>query len=125
MLGNAYPMTFHVPGTLAANVTLRFKMPFGATLLHVSAVAGNDSDATLQIGTSTDVDGILTATVIGDSGTPAEFERADFDGALLADPGWELPRLADGDIVQFLLDYDGSSGTAAQDVTIVATFLEG
>ena len=44
------------------------------SLVHVSAVAFNDSDATLKIGTSTDDDEFLVETAIGDSGTPSEFD---------------------------------------------------
>lgn len=114
---------FHIPGTLSANLNIIFTVPSDCTLVHVSAVASNDSDATLIVGTTTDDDGYITAAVIGDSEVPAEFEDlTDFDGAL-ADS--QYPHIADGDIVQVILDYDGSSGTAANDVTIVLTFVEG
>ena len=116
---------FHVPGTLSANLNIRFTVPSDCTLVHVSAVASNDSDATLALGSSADTDGYLTATAIGDSGTPAEFERADFDGALLSDAGNEFPRLAAGTVLVLTLDHDGASGTAAQNVTLVLTFVEG
>ena len=74
---------YHVPGTLSADLDIRFTVPSDCTLVHVSAVAGNDSDATLAIGSSADTDGYLTATAIGDSNTPVEKETlSDFDGAL-------------------------------------------
>lgn len=116
---------FHIPGTLAANVNIRFTVPSNCTLVHVSAVAANDSDATLALGTSADTDGFLAAAVIGDSNTPVEKAITDFDGALLSDAGSEPPRLSDGDIFVATLDYDGAAGTAAQDVTLVFTFAEG
>ena len=120
-----FVMAFHVPGSLAANVDLRFTVPSDCTLVHVSAVASNDSDATLALGTSADTDGFLAACVIGDSGTPVEKEVADFDGALLSDAGSEHPRLSDGDVFVITVDYDGASGTAADDLTVVLTFQEG
>jgi len=116
---------YHVPGTLSADLDIRFTVPSDCTLVHVSAVAGNDSDATLALGSSDDTDGYLTATAIGDSGTPAEFDRADFDGALLSDAGNEFPRLAAGTVFVLTLDHDGASGTAAQNVTLVLTLAEG
>jgi hypothetical protein len=120
-----FVMAFHVPGSLAANVDLRFTVPSDCTLVHVSAVASNDSDATLALGTSADTDGFLAACVIGDSATPVEKEIADFDGALLSDAGGEHPRLSDGDVFVATVDYDGASGTAADDFTLVLTFQEG
>ena len=116
---------FHVPGTLSANLNIRFTVPTDCCLVHVSAVASNDSDATLALGTSADTDGFLEACVIGDSATPVEKAIADFDGALLTFAGSEPPRLADGDVFVVVLDYDGASGTAANDFTLVLTFVEG
>jgi len=113
-----FQQVFHVPGTLAANITPKFTAPFNYTIIHVSAVASNDSDATLKIGTSADDDIFLAAATIGDSGTPKEFDRDDFIGT-------QYPRVADGDIFVITLDFDGSAGTAAQNVTIVITCLEG
>ena len=120
-----FVQTIHVPGSLAANMDVRWTVPSDCTLVHVSAVASNDSDATLALGTSADADGFLEACVIGDSQTPVEKEVADFDGALLSDAGNEHPRLSDGDIFVATVDYDGASGTAADDLTLVLTFQEG
>jgi hypothetical protein len=86
------------------------------SLVHVSAVASNDSDATLKIGTSTD-DEFLAETTIGDSRTPSEFDWGDFVD--------QHPRIEDGDIVVLTLDYDGATGTAAADLTLILTFTEG
>lgn len=120
-----FQQAYHIPGTLGADVAIRLTPSSNCTLHHVSAVASNDSDATLKIGTSADDDGFLTAAAIGDSGTPVEFERADFDGALLASAGREFPRISTGTVVSLDLDHDGAAGTAAADVTIVLTFAEG
>jgi hypothetical protein len=90
----------------------------------VSACSSNDSDATLKVGTTSDDDGYLTAAVIGDSGAPAEKTRTDFAGALVS-PTQQYPHIADGTVVMFTLDFDGSSGTAGQNVTITAILTPG
>ena len=113
-----FQQTYHIPGTLAANITITHKAALSCTLLHVSAAASNDSDATLKIGTSADTASFLAAATIGDSGTPKEFERSSFVGT-------QFPRVNDGDTVIYTLDYDGSSGTAAANVTLILTFAEG
>ncbi len=125
MQGNRIHQAYHLHGTLAANVAIQFTVESNMRLIHVSAVASNNSDATIEIGLSTDQNGFLVAAVIGDSDVPVEFEIADFDGALLGSPGSEFPRLLDGEIMTVDLDFDGSAGTAADDVTIVLTFSEG
>ena len=123
MQATRFTLPVHLHGTLSANAQGAFQLPCGATLAEVSACAGNDSDATLQLGTSTDADGILTATAIGDSSTPVVFDADDFDGAL-ADGVNPLHLDADT-VITWALDYDGSSGTAAQHVDILFTFYEG
>lgn len=124
-MNRTFQQSYHIPGTLTANLDIRFKAHTNMSLVHVSAVASNDSDATIAVGTSADTDGFITAAVIGDSQVPVEFELADFDGALLTDAGKEYPRISDGDVVVVTLDYDGATGTAGDDVTIVLTFTEG
>ena len=103
-------------GTLSADDAWEFMMPVGAILYHVSAVASNDSDATLKIGNSSDDDAYMVASTIGDSGTPAEKDRDDFVDD-------QYPHIAAGTNVVITLDHDGASGTAAQNVQIVITFL--
>jgi hypothetical protein len=124
-MNRTFVHTYHVPGTLSANITITFTVPFGCQLTHVSACASNDSDATLILGTSADTNGWLTSATIGDSGTPVEKALADFDGALLTDAAREYPVAVDGTVVVATLDYDGASGTAANDFTLVLTFVEG
>ena len=125
MFQNKFAKAFHIPGTLTANINIRFTVPGPCSLVHVSAVGSNANDAEISLGTSADTDGFLEACVIGDSNTPVEKERSDFDGALLTDAGKENPRLADGTIFVATLDYDGDGGTAAADVTLVFEFTEG
>ena len=118
MAVRVFQQVYHFPGTLAANITPRFTTPIDFTILHVSAVASNNSDATLKVGNSSDDDAYLVATAIGDSGTPVEFDRDDF-------VGMQYPRVTDGTVVVLTLDFDGAAGTAAQNVTLVLTCAEG
>ena len=122
-MNRVFQQSYHIPGTLSADINIRFTVPFDCQLVHVSSVASNDSDATLAVGSSADTDGYITAGVIGDSNTPVEKEAlTDFAGALAVN---QYPHITDGTIVVLTLDYDGATGTAAQDVTIVLTFTEG
>jgi len=102
-------------GTLAANKALYFTMPIGATLIHVSAVQSNAGSATLMIGDTGDTDQAIAAFAIGDSAVPVEKATADFTS----------PHFVDGDVFKLTLDYDGASGTAADNVNIVCMFLAG
>ena len=119
-----FVMSWHVAGTLAADLNIRFKAPSNCTLVHVSAVGSNSKPAGLTIGTSDDADEFLTKKAIGASNVPNEFDFDDF--ATYANKAY--PRIEDGDVVILALDYDyngGGSASASADVTIVATFLEG
>lgn len=119
MIGKHLVYPFHFTGTLAANVTITFKLPFDCVLKHISAVASNNSDATLIVGDSGDTDEVLTSTTIGDSGTPVEKDRDDWAATN------ETGRYRKGDVFVATLDFDGAAGTAAANVTLVFTFLEG
>jgi hypothetical protein len=101
--------SFFIPGTTTANSVLYVEAPFPWTLLGVKAASINDSDATLAAsGGAT-----ITAAVIGD-GDP-EYLEPD-----------SPPDPVDKDtLVALTLDYDGSSGTAAQDVSITVFGLVG
>jgi hypothetical protein len=125
MAQRVFTIAFHVPGTLGANLSIKWTAPFDCTLLHVSAVASNDSDATLKIGDSSDDDEYLTSCTIGDSGTPVEKDGNDFVDTSGNTHALYYPRIVKGTIVAIALDYDGSSGTAAADFTIVLTLAEG
>ena len=110
--------TYHVPGTLSANLAITFKVPCDCTLLHVSVVGSNTNNAQVKVGDSSDDARHLVFKDIGDGGAPAVFDRDDFVGG-------QYPRVATGDTLLITLDYDGASGTAAQNVTLVLTFAEG
>ena len=125
MAQRVFQQSYHVPGTLTANITITFTAPFDCTLLHVSACASNDSAALLTIGDSDDGDEFLTSSEIGDSGTPVEFDGDDFVDTSGNSHNRYYPRIADGTVVIITLDYDGDGGTAADDFTIVLTFAEG
>ena len=116
---------FHVPGTLSADINIRFTAPSDCSLVHVSAVASNASNALITIGDSDDADEYLTSSDVGDSNVPAEFDGNDFVDTSGVTHDRYYPRIADGKVVCIAVDHDGDSGTAAADLTIVLTFVEG
>ncbi len=118
MQGTHFTITHHTPGTLAANQSIKFKLPFDAQLISVSAVGSNANDGILDIGNSSDADAYLDGVSIGDSGTPSVFDKDDFVGT-------EHPHIVANTIIAVALDYDGAAGTATQDFTIVLVFSEG
>ena len=120
-----FQQSYHIPGTLTADINIYWTAPFDCQLLHVSAVASNDSDATLQIGDSSDQDEFLASCTIGDSATPVEKDQDDFVDTSGDTHNRYYPRIADGTVVRVSLDYDGDGGTAAADVPLVLTFTEG
>ena len=120
-----FALSFHIPGTLSADLDITWTAPFNCTLLHLSAVASNDSDALITVGDSDDADEYVVSTVIGDSGTPAEFDHDDFVDTAGNTHSRYYPRIADGTVVKIALDYDGDGGTASANVTIVLTLAEG
>lgn len=118
MLGMRVTYTFYVPGTLAASVFPCWVLDAPMTLVAISAVTSNDSDATLKFGTTDDDDAYLKSTTIGDSYVPVEFTASDFVGG-------QPVHIPAGTILKATLDFNGASGTAAQNLTIVVTMLEG
>ena len=118
MQGNKILVPIHVPGTLAANIVVKFSAPFDLTLEQVQAVTSNASSAQIKVGTSADDAAYLAFKDTGDSGVPGEWSRADFAGG-------QYPHVSDGVIVVVTVDFDGASGTAAQNLTALLTFSEG
>ena len=119
MQGHRNIITFHIPGTLTANINMRFTAAYDFRVKEVSAVASNASDASLEVGISSDVDSILATYDIGDSDVPivkkvADFASTNSDGIVSA-----------GEIFVLTLDFDGAVGVAGQNVTIVVSILEG
>jgi hypothetical protein len=118
MQGNRLLFPVHVPGTLAANITFHFKAPFDLQLIGVQAVGSNANDATIKVGTTSDDDAYLLAASIGDSGAPVEFGKSNFVGT-------QYPHISDGTVILVTVDFDGSSGTAVQNLTVVLIFTDG
>lgn len=115
--GQLITHTWHVPGTLAANLNIRQKVPYNAQLLHVSAVGSNAYAAGLEIGIGTDPDAYMVKKSIGVSGTAVEFDVEDFVTAASK----TYPRIDKGSHLCLALDYDyngGGSANASADVTI-------
>lgn len=111
-------------GTPGANRQATIQLNAPATLQEVSACQSNNGDATLTVGTTTDPDGYVTAFAIGDSNVPVVKDRGDFNGALVSDTD-ECPHIADNTLINVVLDYDGASGTAGENITVTLTLGEG
>lgn len=117
-------MAIHVPGT-GVDMNAYWTAPSDCQLIHVSAVSSASQNGTFQIGDSSDQDEFLTASAIGDSGTPNVFDGDDF-----VDPSGNThsryyPRIAAGTIVRVSVDTDGGVSGTADDLTIVLTAVEG
>lgn len=122
-------ITVHLAGTLAANQQGAFVVPHqGATLLSVSATGSNANNAKLRVGiggASADDDAFMTDKDIGDSSAFLTYGPKEFDGVKADVLKISAPHLNKGDVVTWLLDFDGAAGTAAQNVDIQFTLLEG
>jgi len=119
MQGHRNVLCFHVPGTLSANLSNVWTAAFDGRIKHVSAGGSNSNNGIATLGTTTDPDKFLTVFDIGDSGTPAEKTVANF-----ASTG-PLGKFSKGDVLQFVLDFDGDGATATANFTLVITLLEG
>ena len=112
-------IAWSVDGTLAANKSFYWTLPFGFTLQHISAVGSNANDATLSVGITGALAAAMAATALGDSGVPVEFELADFVDTV------SPYHFEEGDVLTLTVDFDGASGTAVNDLQIVVTGLVG
>ena len=119
MLGDFFTVSYHTAGALAANHTFRFKLPFDATLVFVSASGSNANNGILDVGSSATADLYVSNLDVGDSGTPAV---VDADTEFESDV---FPHIVAGTIIAAALDYDGAAGTAVQDFTLVLGFTKG
>lgn len=119
MLGNKFCVAFNYHGALAANPTGFFKLDKPATLMHVSFCCTSATAATIDVGDSGDVDGIINDGAIGQSSAPAEFGPAEFNGALCDQiSGYHFP--SNDRIVTFTITH-----ASAENVSLVFTFYEG
>lgn len=107
-------LTKTVDGTTTGNIVWQWEFADPVRLLWVKAAASNDSSATLGVAAEGGTT-VVTAAAIGDTYSAAELTPvSNAVGMISADT-----------YVIFTLDYDGSSGTAAQNVGVVACFLVG
>ena len=118
MAQRVFTHAYHIPGTLAANITITFKVPFDCQLIHVSANGSNANNAILDIGYIGALEAYVANKDVGDSDTPAEVTRTGFVGS-------QYPHIAAGTLVNIGVDYDGAAGTAVANFTLVLTFTEG
>jgi hypothetical protein len=120
MQGHRIMLPIHVPGTLSANLSIVLQMPFAARILEVSASQSNNGDATLAVGAGSDGStATIAAFAVGDSSVPVVKTVADF--ATTNPQG----KLANNDYLKLTVDYDGAGGTAANDLSILITLIEG
>ena len=119
MLGNKFTVGFHWQGTLSSNVTGEFTLDKPATLMHGSFGASGSTTGALDVGDAGDPDGIIDGGAVGQSGTPAEFNPANFNGALCDQiAGYHFPT---GDlVVKFSIAHNSDD-----DACLVFTFYEG
>ena len=100
-------------GTLSANVVRYIEFPWPATFVKAKGLASNDSSATFGVSGASTMS--ITASAIGDSGDPATISPASGDVAY---------EVADS-LITMTLDYDGATGTAAENVHLQVWFLVG
>lgn len=105
--------SYYLSGTLAANHTILHQFPHPVTFVWAEAGASNDSSATLALSGASTLS--IAAQAIGDSGAMTKIVPAstDVDG-----------EIADS-LITVTLDYDGASGTAAENVNITIAYLLG
>jgi hypothetical protein len=119
MQGNIFVLTKSVPGTLTANASMRFKFPFGATLIGANAYTDNALTFILDFGTAADPDAYIDeVTITGATGTTTEIAPSSFvDGAPVHIPA--------GTECLLSIDYDGGGGNDSANVDVHLFFREG
>lgn len=120
MQGDRIIIPVHIPGTLAANISVLFQAVKAMTLVAVQSVQTvADTDATFTLGTSASAAAYLTAKDVGDNSVPTVLDdRTDFVGE-------QFPHIAAGTVIALAVDFDGAGGTAAANLTILMEFEEG
>ena len=119
MQGTVVTYSYHTAGTLGANHSFTFILPFDAQLIHVSAVGSNTNNGILDVGKTGALEEYVKDKDNGDGGTP---RTVDTPGEFV---GSNYPHIAAGTTIVATLDYDGAGGTATADFTLVLTFTEG
>ena len=67
MQGTRFIVSYHTAGTLAANHSFIFKLPFDAQLIGVSAANSAATDAILDIGYTGALEAYVLDMAVGDS----------------------------------------------------------
>lgn len=119
MQGTHFTVSCHIPGTLAANVSFTFKLPFAAQLIGVSAAGSNANNGILDVGYTGALEGYVKDMDVGDSDVAAVLDT--YDDFV----GGQFPHIAAATNIIATLDYDGAGGTAVHDFSLVLTFTEG
>lgn len=119
-----FTKAFYVPGT-GVDWNLRFIVASACSLVHVSAVSSAAQNGTFTIGDGSDLDEHLTASAIGDSDVPNEFDGDDFVDSAGDTHTRHYPHIAAGATVNVAVDTDGGVSGTADDTCIVLTFVEG
>ena len=119
MQGTRFTVSYHTAGTLAANHSFIFKVPFDCPLEFVSAVGTNTNNGILDVGYTGALEAYVLNKDVGDSGVA---RYCDAPGEFV---GSNYPHIAAGTVIVATLDYDGAGGTAAADFTLVLIFSEG
>lgn len=115
MKGSYFPITFHVSGTLTADISSTVAFPFGVQLTGVQVSSSGATDSKVKIGTPSNDTAYMTARDSGASKAIKSYDRADFSGG-------ENVHLSPGSLLQLTVT---KGTTAAKDVTAILLFTEG
>ena len=118
-------LSYHVPGTLGADLNIRVKAPHDMQLIHASAQGSGAAAAGLSIGSATDATAYLAKSSIGVSNVAVDF---DFDNFATYAASQAYPRISKNTYLCLALDYDyngGGGAVASADVSITLTLLKG
>ena len=111
--------TYHIPGTLTADLVIAFAAAEGMTLKHVSTYNNGECDGTFTLGDASNPAAHMAMQYMATgSGDPAQYSREDFVNK-------DYPHIEKGETFRILIDYDGTAGVAAKDLTLVLTFAVG
>lgn len=111
--------TYHTAGTLAADHSFIFTLPFDCTLVQVSAVGTNVNNGILDVGSVATPEAYVKDLDVGDSSVPATRSLpAHFVGS-------NFPHIVKNTVIKATLDFDGAAGTAVQNFTLVLIFSVG
>jgi len=107
---NRVVLNYIKESTLSGNFVKYIEFPVPAAFLWAKAWASNDSSATLALAGATALS--VAAQVIGDSGDPRTITPASSD----------VVTIAANELVTVTVDYDGTDGTAAEDLEMILCF---